>query len=70
MTNTVLKNDYMKLTMYCFYLSRLDKLEGVGLQLLLRQSSREELTETTIHTPGLTVNIQSLVNSNALQLYG
>ena len=36
MTDTVLKNNYLKLIIYCFYLSRLDKLEGVGLQFLLR----------------------------------
>ena len=49
-TDTVFKNNYLKLTIYWYYLSHHDKLEGVGLQFLLRQSSRGELTETTIHT--------------------
>ena len=70
MTDTVFKNNYLKLIIYCSCLSRLDKLEGVGLQFLRRQSSRGELTETTIHTQGVIVNTQSLVNSNALQLNG
>ena len=70
MTNTVLKNNYLKLIIYCSCLSRLDKLEGVGLQFLLRQSSRGELAEITLHTQGAIVNMQSLVNSNALQLDG
>ena len=45
-------------------------MQGVGLQFLASQSSREELTETTIHTQGAIVNAQSPVNSNALQLDG
>ena len=45
-------------------------MQGLGLQFLASQSSREELAETTIHTQGAIVNAQSLVNSNALQLGG
>ena len=70
MTDTVFRNNYLKLIIYCFYLSRLDKLEGVGLQFLLRYSPPGELTETTIHTQGVIGNVQSLVDSNALQLDG
>ena len=69
-TDTVLKNNYLKLIIYWLYLSGLDKLEGVGLQFLASQSSRGELTEITIHTQRVIVNMQSLVNSNALQLDG
>ena len=68
MTDTVLTDNYMKLILYCYYLSRLDKCRGVRLQFLASQSSRGELTEITIHTQGVIVNMQSLVNSNALQL--
>ena len=62
MTGTVFKNNYLILTIYRSCLSRLDKLEGVLLQILLRYSPPGELAETTIHTRGVIVNIQSLVN--------
>ena len=45
-------------------------MQGLGLQFLASQSSRGELIEITIHTQGVIVNMQSLVNSNALQLDG
>ena len=70
MTDTVFKNNYLKLIIYLYYLSRLEKLEGVELQFLASQSSRGQITETTVHTQGVIVNAQSLVNSNALQLDG
>ena len=70
MTDTVVKNNYLKLIIYWLYLSGLDKLEGVGLQFLLHKSSCGELTDATVHTPEVIVNTQSLINSNALQLDG
>ena len=70
MTDTVFKNNYLKLMIYFSCLSRLDKLEGAGLQHSELQSSRRELTVTTMHTQGVIVNTQSLVNSNTLQLDG
>ena len=70
MTDIVFKNNYLKLIINFSCLSRLDKLEGAGLQLLLSYLPPGELTEITIHTQGVIVNMQSLVNSNALQLDG
>ena len=43
-------------------------MQGAELQLLASQSSRGELAETTIYAQGVIVNMQSLVDLNALHI--
>ena len=66
MTITVFTNTDGACPYSSVFLLSVSPIVGAGLQVLLMQSPRGELTETTLHTQEAIVNKQSPVNSNAL----